>query len=701
MQTMTEARRSIPLPSLPAREVPGEVAELAAACSESQAIGMLLEATDHLALILDERGRTLAASGPLLEALGLASATPLLGLSPGEVPSCVWAGPGGCGSGKTCAACGMFLAQEACRRDGVPSAHTSILAMATGSCGITGEFRMRATPLRVADRPMVFLSLQDLSDRQRREDLEQFLGNQILNLVDGLDGTVRILAAEPASAPLLVRQLADFTEQLSQEVHRRRTLLQAENGTLRTQAHETELLEVMESLEACFRNHDAAYRRNLVLRPGPAERFTTDPDLLLRILVDLVADALRATPVGGTVEVEHRREDHHRRFLVRCPGPGSGAPAQGRGKGAKAHADPGLGAFGIKLLAERYLGGAFESTVEGERGICFTLRLPAPEPAAGSDRQPGRTPRAADVPGTPEDRPRLGTILIVDDTRVTRHLVQSILVKDFHILLAESGPEALAICGRQKPDLILLDVVMPEMDGYAVCRRLKGNPATAGIPIIFLTALAGKDYETQALEAGAIDFITKPINPDVVYARVRNHVEMKQAQDHLKDLTLLDGLTGIANRRAFDQALEHEWRRGIRTRKPLSLIMGDVDFFKNYNDCLGHRQGDVCLRSVAQVFASAVHRPSDTAARYGGEEFVCLLGDTDAEGAALVAERIRIGVERLGLAHPRSEAGPVVTVSLGVATFLPDPRTGSLTLVEQADQHLYEAKRTGRNRVVS
>lgn len=665
---------------------------------------MLLAATDHLALVLDAEGRIAAASQVLLEGLGLDSIEPLLGLNPGEVVSCLWASAHGCGRDLHCQGCGINLAIQAARSQQTSVTRDSLLSMNNAGGGTLSEFRMRAMPMRVETTELVFLSLQDLSDQRRRESLEHFFFHQVLNLTDGLEGTVRILAAEPESAPLLVRQLADFTQQLTQEVQGRRILLEAENGNLHVDSQDTELDEVLESLSAFFRNHDAAYKRNLHVCPHNPERFRTDPALLLRILVDLVMNALEATPLGGIVTLEYERNAQERFFHVRNPGIIPSEVASRifqRSNSSKPSGGRGLGTFGLRLLAERYLGGLVDFTTSAAMGTCFTLRLPAPEPMPTADPRaiPGES-----IPAPSESAPadmKAGTVLVVDDTRVTRHLMHSILSRDFRVIQAESGPEAIDLCAEEKPDLIVLDVVMPEMDGYAVCRRLKANPATESIPIIFLTALTGKTYETQALEAGAIDFITKPINPDVVYARVKNHVEMKRTQDHLKDLTLQDALTGIANRRAFDRALDYEWRRGIRSRKPLSVIMGDVDFFKRYNDGLGHQQGDACLRAVAGIFAAAVHRPSDTAARYGGEEFACVLGDTDAQGALLVADRIRASVERLGMPHPDSDAARCVTISLGIATMVPDHQAGFLSLVEEADRRLYEAKRSGRNRVAT
>ncbi|HWQ09947.1 MAG TPA: diguanylate cyclase [Holophaga sp.] len=690
-----------PSPILPAeREVSPDILEAADLCRDDPALRLLVEATDLLALVLDAEDRVVALSGPMQEALGPEQSQAVLGLSPGEAFGCLWASLDGVGCGCTasCAGCGVFRSVQACRQQGMSSTQESVLLLVNAGAWTSGEYRVRAAPVRIGDRRFSFLSIQDFSDSKRREALEHFFFKQILNLVNALEGTVRILSANPESAPLLVRQLSDFTEQLSQEVQGQHILLQAENGSLQVEPREIELSELMESLEAFFRNHDAAHKRRLEIRPYQPEAFSADPTLLLKLLLDLVVNAFHGTPVGGTVRVQHVREADQRRFIVHHPGviPPEAA-ARVFDRSANAQVGRGLGTFGLRLIAERYLQGRLGFTSTKGEGTTFELRLPASGARLDAAMGPLRTAQPKAAQPRPEEQ--LGTVLIVDDAKVTRHLVQSILSKDFQVYLAETGQEALALAAEHQPDLVLLDAVMPGMDGYAVCRRLKAGARTKHIPIIFLTALTGKADETLALESGAVDFITKPVSPDVVYARVRKHVELKQAQDRLEDLSLQDGLTSIPNRRAFDRALEHEWRRGIRSRKPLSMVMGDVDFFKRYNDSLGHQQGDVCLCQVAKVFASAPRRPSDLAARYGGEEFACVLGDTDAEGAMVIAERIRAGIEALGLPHPDSELGPMVTMSLGIATLVPDQRTGLLSLVELADRRLYEAKRRGRNQV--
>jgi diguanylate cyclase (GGDEF)-like protein len=226
----------------------------------------------------------------------------------------------------------------------------------------------------------------------------------------------------------------------------------------------------------------------------------------------------------------------------------------------------------------------------------------------------------------------------------------------------------------------------------------------------------------MAFAAGAIDYITKPLNKVELLARVSSALRLKREIDNrkareqellkltqrleelnqmLQRLSSLDGLTGIANRRHFDLVLKQEWRRAIRDATPLSLVLIDVDFFKAYNDTYGHQMGDDCLKRVTDSLKGVVKRPTDLIARYGGEEFVVLLPKTDIEGASALAEEMRTGVEALGIAHARSQVTDRVTISLGVATIVPNRDSSSTELVAEADQALYRAKQEGRNRVKS
>ncbi|MEO8303269.1 MAG: diguanylate cyclase [Betaproteobacteria bacterium] len=307
-----------------------------------------------------------------------------------------------------------------------------------------------------------------------------------------------------------------------------------------------------------------------------------------------------------------------------------------------------------------------------------------------------RAPETTAVNGA-FDRPLL---LIVDDEPVNLHMLSAGLGPDFRTCTAEDGQSALAAADRDVPDLILLDVMMPGIDGYEVCRQLKERDKTRDIPVIFVTSMTDEGAEMRGLGLGAVDFIAKPVNLRITRARILTHIQLKRTREQLARISQEDALTGIANRRRFDEVLAKEWRRGLRARAPLAVVMIDVDHFKQYNDCYGHGAGDACLQRVAQTIARSVHRPSDLPARYGGEEFVVLLADTTLEGALRVAEDLRLGIDRLAIEHLASPHGHV-TVSCGIGVVVPLPHASSADLVSAADRNLYLAKSKGRNRVAA
>ena len=296
------------------------------------------------------------------------------------------------------------------------------------------------------------------------------------------------------------------------------------------------------------------------------------------------------------------------------------------------------------------------------------------------------------------NRPKL---LIVDDQPTNIRVLHELFREDCDVFMATSGEQAISVCQAQLPDLILLDVVMEGMDGHEVCRRLKVDPMTQGIPIIFITAQQQESDEVLGLELGAVDFITKPINTTIVRARVRTHLTLKLQSNLLRSMALIDGLTGVANRRKFNEDLLADWRQCFREKKPLSLILVDVDYFKRYNDRYGHLAGDDCLKSVAQTLSETVRRPYDLVARYGGEEFACVLPNTVLSGAVEIAERMQERVRTLGIEHAASDVDRVLTISLGVATLTPTGELGFEALIEAADKQLYAAKNAGRARVCS
>jgi diguanylate cyclase (GGDEF)-like protein len=303
-------------------------------------------------------------------------------------------------------------------------------------------------------------------------------------------------------------------------------------------------------------------------------------------------------------------------------------------------------------------------------------------------------------------------LLIVDDEPGTVRLMMQVLEGLGEIFFATGGQEALAMVARLHPDIVLLDAEMPGMDGFQVCRDIKADPDLADLPILFVTAGSGMESETRALEAGAVDFILKPLSPPIVRARVKTHLALKQRTDELRRLAAVDGLTGVANRREFDRVLLREWRRAWRSRTPLSLAMVDIDHFKEYNDFYGHQDGDACLRAVSSALSASCRRPGDFLARYGGEEFAAILPECDHDCAMSMARRLMAAVETLEIPHAASPTAAMVTVSVGTTTLrrerlqqepLPElayMRGGGGDMVRAADMALYQAKCLGRRQAV-
>lgn len=290
-------------------------------------------------------------------------------------------------------------------------------------------------------------------------------------------------------------------------------------------------------------------------------------------------------------------------------------------------------------------------------------------------------------------------LLIVDDISINIEVLNEALEDEYEVLFATHGSDALELAVNERPDLILLDIMMPEIDGYEVCAQLKKKDCTKNIPVIFITSKSDEEDETKGLKVGAIDYIIKPFSIPIVKARVRNHMELKRRGDLLESLSMLDGLTAIPNRRRFEEYLDQEWRRSIREGTPLSLIILDIDFFKKFNDSYGHLAGDDCLKKVAATLSDSINRPADLIARYGGEEFVCVMPCTDSEGGVHVAESIRKNIMNLQIPHTQSEVAECVTVSLGLATRVPKQNSSREEFLNIADQQLYLAKSAGRNQL--
>lgn len=293
-------------------------------------------------------------------------------------------------------------------------------------------------------------------------------------------------------------------------------------------------------------------------------------------------------------------------------------------------------------------------------------------------------------------RPRL---LIVDDQPVNIRALHQVFSEDCDVFMATNGADALAFCAATPPDLVLLDVIMPGLSGLDVCRQLKADHLTADIPVIFVTGLDDPKEENACWDAGAVDFITKPINAQTTRHRVRAHLMLKRQADVLRRLAWIDGLTGIANKRQFDQRIREELSRCQRGSFPLTIIAIDIDHFKAYNDAYGHLQGDDCLRKVARAIHASMLRSADLVARTGGEEFTCILPQLDSQGARTIVTRIEGSLHELGLAHKHGIDGKV-TLSMGVISSVPHLETSPESIMEKADRALYEAKNRGRSQAV-
>jgi len=290
------------------------------------------------------------------------------------------------------------------------------------------------------------------------------------------------------------------------------------------------------------------------------------------------------------------------------------------------------------------------------------------------------------------------TILIVDDMAANIAILSDLLQNSYKIKIAKNGQRALDIArGKEKPDLILLDIEMPQMSGYEVCKKLKDSADTRNIPVIFVTAKNDTMDEEYGLKLGAIDYIKKPFHPAIIKIRVRNHINLKLKSDKLEELSMCDSLTGIPNRRYFDETLEKKHKEVSRDKKNLAIIMVDIDFFKLYNDNYGHWKGDECLAKVATTLRKTLKRPTDTVSRYGGEEFVILLKDIDKDGAKRVAESLVHAIAELKIPHEYSPVTNFVTISAGVAIKEENESISKEELLKIADDELYRAKENGRN----
>ena len=290
------------------------------------------------------------------------------------------------------------------------------------------------------------------------------------------------------------------------------------------------------------------------------------------------------------------------------------------------------------------------------------------------------------------------TILVSDDEKFNLDILGSILSPLYNILIARNGARTLELAKHNTPDLILLDVIMPDMTGFEVITKLKESNHTVNIPVIFITGLTDPADEERGFFLGAVDYITKPFNKAIVKARVNTHIKIIDQMRTIERIGLMDSLTRVSNRRGFDNRFNAEWGSAIREQTPVSFLIMDIDKFKIYNDTYGHHQGDNALRAFADAAAATLNRASDFVARWGGEEFVMLLPNTDIDGAVEVAERVRKNVEALIIPTEDGEETRI-TVSIGVKSAIPSADTSAPGFLTKADQALYRAKESGRNRV--
>lgn len=291
------------------------------------------------------------------------------------------------------------------------------------------------------------------------------------------------------------------------------------------------------------------------------------------------------------------------------------------------------------------------------------------------------------------------SILVVDDERLNRAAVAELLQSHYRVLLAKNGSSALAMAKEecQQLGLILLDVSMPGISGYEVLIQLRADESTAHIPVIFITGQSDEAAEEYGLRLGASDYVSKPIRPAVLQARVKNQIDLFLRKRELEQLALVDGLTGLANRRHFDSTIDSIYRRCLRTGETLGVALVDIDLFKQFNDTYGHLQGDDALRAVAHTLKQHAQRTGELAARYGGEEFA-FIGVGDGGGIPAQMEKFRLAVQKLAIPHQASPTG-FLTISAGVVLRLHTSNAQLSQLLERADSLLYEAKAQGRNQL--
>ena len=290
-------------------------------------------------------------------------------------------------------------------------------------------------------------------------------------------------------------------------------------------------------------------------------------------------------------------------------------------------------------------------------------------------------------------------ILIADDEKSNLLILTDILNDLYTVLVAKNGSKAFEIAQTQLPDIILMDINMPDMNGYQVLQSLKNNEKLKDIPVIFITALNHIEEEEWGLALGAVDYITKPFSPAIVKARINTHLKITKQRKMIENLALLDGLTEIPNRRSYINRINYEWNRTMREKAYFSLAIIDIDSFKQYNDNYGHSKGDEALKQVATLVSNSLKRATDFVARIGGEEFAVILPNENAEDAVKIMNKICLDIYNLGILHEYSQAEEVLTVSIGGVTCIPYFHITQQSVVDVADKMMYFAKKNNKNRV--
>ncbi|MCL2839256.1 MAG: diguanylate cyclase [Defluviitaleaceae bacterium] len=293
-------------------------------------------------------------------------------------------------------------------------------------------------------------------------------------------------------------------------------------------------------------------------------------------------------------------------------------------------------------------------------------------------------------------------VLVIDDSPLEIMAAKAMLSKSYNVFTALNSEDGIAIARKNEINIILLDLNMPGKSGFETLSDLKRFPETSKIPVIMATGSESSYDEERALELGASDFISKPFVASIINLRVNMHLQLREYIKSVEKQSLMDGLTGIGNRRAFEQSMRIEWSRATRKSEWLGMIILDIDFFKKFNDTHGHLNGDICLKAVADIMVKSVARGYDYVFRWGGEEFVAVLPDTSPEGVVAVAERIHKNIANTPIKIANETVS--ITASLSAGAIVPKPdqvdeKTKQDEFFTKLDEALYRAKEKGRNRV--